>query len=108
MLRFFLNYMSRLEEFMKFNVRKQLGLIAGRRKRVQTKNTVHTRTALSGQCEANSPMKKEAKLNVSKSVKNVNLGQVHSVSSEEHKPPACINSFLYAQVCNLCFHYLGN
>lgn len=74
---------------------------------MQTKNTVRTRTVLFGQCETNSPMNKEVKLNVSKSVKNVNLGQVHSVS-EEHKPPACINSFLYAQVCNLCFHYLGN
>ena len=92
---------------MKFNVRKQLDLIAGGRKRVQTKNTVRTRAVLSSQCEANSPMKKEAKLNVSKSVKNANLGQVHSVS-EEHKPPARINSFLYAQVRNLCFQYLGN
>lgn len=103
----YLFFKSRLEEFMKFNVRKQFGLIAGRRKRMQTKNTVRMRTALSDQCEANSPMKKEAKLNVTKSVKNVNLGQVHSVS-EEHKPPACINSFLYAQVCNLRFQYLGN
>ncbi|XP_043512217.1 N-lysine methyltransferase KMT5A-B isoform X1 [Frieseomelitta varia] len=75
-------------------------MVKGRRKRVQTKNTVHMRTALSSQCEANSPMKKEAKLNVSKSVKNVNLGQVHSVS-EEHKPHACINSFLYAQIADV-------
>ncbi|CAD1468766.1 unnamed protein product, partial [Heterotrigona itama] len=71
-----------------------------RRKRVQTKNIVRTRAALSSQCEANSLMKKEAKLNVSKSVKNVNSGEVHSIS-EEHKSPACINSFLYAQIADV-------
>lgn len=75
-------------------------MVKGRQKRVQTKNTIRTRTTLSGQCEANSPTKKEAKLNVSNNVKNANLGQVRSVS-EEHKPPACINSFLYAQIADV-------
>lgn len=77
-----------------------VNLIAGRRKRVQTRNTIRTRAAvLSPQYDTTSPMKKEAKLHDS-NVKNVNFDEIHSVSAA-HKVPVCISSFFYTQVRNL-------
>lgn len=77
-----------------------VNLIVGRRKRVQTRNTIRTRAAvLSPQYDITSPMKKEAKLHDS-NVKNVNSDEIHSVS-EAHKVPMCISSFFYTQVRNL-------
>ncbi|KOC68442.1 Histone-lysine N-methyltransferase pr-set7 [Habropoda laboriosa] len=81
---------------MKFELCIECNLIIGTRKRVQIKNTIRTRAAvLSTQCsDMNSPMKKEAKLDDNKNVKNDHSDVVHTVS-EAHKSSVCISSFFY-------------
>lgn len=85
----------------------KFGLITGRRKRVQTKNVVRTRAAvLSLQFnDIGSPMKKEIKLDNTKSIENDIPDDTCSIS-ETHKSSMCISSFFYTQVCIL--KYLFN
>lgn len=77
-------------------------MVKGRRKRVQVKNTGRTRATaiLSMQCDINSPMKKEAKLDDSKNVKIVNSDEIYLVS-ETHKSSMNISSYLNTQITDV-------
>ncbi|XP_033348280.1 N-lysine methyltransferase KMT5A-A isoform X1 [Bombus vosnesenskii] len=93
--------MGKVESVFIHYIGKSRGnMVKGRRKRVQTRNTIRTRAAvLSPQYDITSPMKKEAKLHDS-NVKNVNSDEIHSVS-EAHKVPMCISSFFYTQITDV-------
>ncbi|XP_053985331.1 N-lysine methyltransferase KMT5A-B [Hylaeus volcanicus] len=71
-------------------------MVKGRRKRVQARNVVRTRSAvLSLQYnDTGSPMKKEAKLDNSRNIENNDPDEIH-------KSSMCIGSFCYARIAHI-------
>lgn len=68
---------------------------------MQTKSTICTRaSALSTKCDTSLPLKKEAKLEDSKIIKNGHSEENGSIM-EAHKSAVTISSFFYAQVYDL-------
>ncbi|XP_076166271.1 SET domain containing 8 isoform X1 [Ptiloglossa arizonensis] len=89
-------------EFVCYTGTSRDNMVKGRRKRVQTKNVVRTRAAvLSLQFnDIGSPMKKEIKLDNTKSIENDIPDDTCSIS-ETHKSSMCISSFFYTQIAHV-------
>ncbi|CAK9811745.1 Histone-lysine N-methyltransferase PR-Set7 [Anthophora plagiata] len=89
-------------EFVRYVRKLRDNMVKGTRKRVQIKNTIRTRAAvLSTQCSGiNSAMKKEAKLDDNKNIKNDHSDAVHTIS-ETHKSSVCITSFFCTQITDV-------
>ncbi|CAL7938886.1 unnamed protein product [Xylocopa violacea] len=65
------------------------------------KTTFRTKAAvLSTQCDTNSPMKKEVKLDDSKNVKIISTDEIQ-LTSEAHKSPVRISSIFYTQITDV-------
>ncbi|XP_076761500.1 SET domain containing 8 isoform X2 [Xylocopa sonorina] len=87
--------------YVYYVAKSRVNMVKGRRKRTEKKTTFRTKTAvLSTQCDTNSPMKKEVKLDDSKNVKIINTDEIQLVS-EAHKSPVRISSIFYTQITDV-------
>lgn len=82
-----------------YMIKSRGNMVKGRRKRVQTKNAAHTKAAVLTTHDINSPMKKDAKLDDSKNVKNTSSDEIHLISNTHRS--VCINSYFYTQITDV-------